>query len=201
MWKGNIGACLILGALIVVWVTSFSIIYSHDQEVSFVLSPKRDTMKDDLIADLTIAEGRINKVYKDSEGNLTAGVGHLLNADDIRIYKLGDAVINKTIDEWLSEDCDKVIASANRQFPEFDTYPHLVKLAMLNWLFQLGVDATSEFPRATAFLKNRNWHAAALEWKYANVRTRRLSQWYRQTRVRCEQEVDRLMHAASRGDP
>ena len=190
-------AIAIIAFIVLICVMLWALLERDDTPVE--ASQMQDFVKD-LYEDLIQSEGYRLEVYKDSEGNLTAGVGHLLTDEEIRIgYVEGDNVPKRQVEDWLRDDVSEVIDSACRTFKEFNSYPHLVKLAIANWMYQLGDGAPSEFPRATEYLKQRNWHSAALEWKYANVRTKRLSNWWRETPHRCQQESDRLMHAAEHG--
>ena len=150
----------------------------------------------DFKVDATAAEGRVNKVYADTLGNLTAGIGHKINTNVQDHYKLGDTVSNDQIDVWFDLDYAKTLESARKHFEEFDEWPRLVQLAVLNWIFQLGPGAPEEFPHATRALQGRRWKEAADEWEFANPRTRRHSKWFAQTTHRCLQEVKRLRYVA-----
>ena len=153
------------------------------------------TLFDDFKADAEHVEGRQYKVYR-LDGILHVGIGHKLTEPEWGKYKVGYEVTDEEIDAWFKHDYDIVMHGVAKYFHDFDSYPHLVKLAILNWLYQLGEDAPRKFPLATAAIIARDWNTAADNWLYVSVRTRRYSKWHHQTPTRCEQEVGRLRHAA-----
>ena len=152
---------------------------------------------DDLKQDLTLAEGRVERVYRDTEGNLTAGIGHLLTRADWKQYELHDKVSDEQINIWYLEDEKFVRDSIAKHFHNWGLYPHIVKLAIGNWIFQLGPNAPLRWHRATAAIVAMDWETAADEFEYADPRVHRLSKWYLETPARCMQEVKRLRHAAA----
>lgn len=137
------------------------------------------------------AEGRVAHVYEDTLGYKTAGIGHKLVGTEKELA-IGTQVTKDQIDIWFKEDYDIVLDSVNTYFPNFEEYPRLAQLAVLNFIFQLGHDAPLKFPRATAAINAQDWAEAANQWEYANVKSRRKSKWYHETQARCLQEVERL---------
>ena len=158
---------------------------------------KHHSIFEDFKADAMIAEGVRNNVYRDSEGYLTVGIGHKLTSREAAEVKVGDMFTDDTVHELFEDDYNRIMTHGVRKhFPDFDNFPHLAKLAVLNFVFQLGTNAPLNFPKATKAINNGHWHRAAMEFKYASIRTKRLSRWYHQTPHRCQQEVDRLEHCA-----
>lgn len=155
----------------------------------------------DFKQDITAAEGRNMHVYFEPiSAKLHGGLGHLLTKADLERYNRGDVLTDNQVDCWFKADYHIMMEGVKRHFPEFDTYPHLVQLAICNWLYQLGADSPNEFHRATAAIRNRDWRTAANEWLYSDVRTKRWSLWRRETHHRCEQESERLLEAAQQED-
>ena len=159
------------------------------------------------------AEGRIMHVYTDTEGFLTAGIGHKLTHEDKKLLKIehyNDRIIlredspiyvtDQQVDDWFNKDYQITLASAQKYFKEFDTFPELAQLAILNWIYQLGKSAPEKFPKATAAIIARDWKTAADNWIYASTRTKRHSKWFNQTQHRCEQESNRLYDIAKQED-
>lgn len=64
---------------------------------------------------LEAEEGSREDVYKDSEGFLTAGIGHKLTAEELKKYKEGDIVPKDKRDEWFRKDAKKSWDAANSQ--------------------------------------------------------------------------------------
>ena len=157
---------------------------------------KAVSLKADIKADLIANEGYALTVYRDTRGYKTAGIGHRLNDSEVRKYHVGDAVLRETVEQWFDVDIAKTMAAVLRYFPDHREYPQIVQLAIFNWFYQLGPDVPQKFPEASKYLRKRDWDKAADEWEFANPRTRRHSDWYRETPVRCRQEVGRLRHAA-----
>ena len=149
--------------------------------------------------DIIAAEGRATRVYLEPiSKRLHGGIGHLLTDSDFdKGFQIGSDISDAQIQAWFEEDYDIALKSAFRHFDGFLTFPDIVQLAILNWLWQLGAGAPESFPRATAALKNRDWATAADEWLYGNVKVKRWSRWRKETQHRCEQEADRLRHAAT----
>jgi GH24 family phage-related lysozyme (muramidase) len=102
-------------------------------------------MKTSLLGIKAIArrEGTILHVYKDSKGLLTAGVGHLLEGDELKTYPLHTKITQAQCDAWLAadlEECEEVVNGIGVKLKpnEFDA---LVSLA-----FNIGARA---FARST----------------------------------------------------
>lgn len=163
----------------------------HDEIGGVVVT---HTLYEDFKTDLTEAEGRKDYVYMDSEGFKTAGIGHKLAEDEM--MALSTRVSEQQVDAWFREDIQHVFKSIAKHFPNFKEFPHLAQLAIVNWIFQLGAGAPEKFPRATRAIQEGDWERAANEWLYSDPKTKRWSQWRRQTQDRCEQESERLLHVA-----
>jgi lysozyme len=90
-------------------------------------------MKTSLLGIKAIArrEGTILHVYKDSKGLPTAGVGHLLEGDELKTYPLHTKITQAQCDAWLAADlaeCEEVVNGIGAKLKpnEFDA---LVSLA------------------------------------------------------------------------
>ena len=59
-------------------------------------------------------EGYRTNVYEDSEGFLTAGIGHKLTEQEKEIYQKGDYVPTDIIREWTNNDVNKYINITNK---------------------------------------------------------------------------------------
>lgn len=152
----------------------------------------------DVKVDLTQAEGRSPTVYV-LDGILHGGIGHRLTHAELDKYSVGDVISTDQIDVWFDVDYQRCLKSAEKQLPQFSAYPRVCQIAIMNWIYQLGTECFEKFPRATEALQKEDWRTAAAEWLYANPRTRRWSRWRMETQHRCEQEAERLLHAAEEG--
>jgi len=123
----------------------------------------------DMLKYLTIFEGYEHKVYKDSLGNLTVGIGHkLVKGDNIR----KNARLNDIqIETLFIKDCEQAEKTAKSVISNYETQPYKVKLFLNLMSFNLGHRLAS-FKIANKHLKNFNYGFARLE--YLN------SKWYKQ---------------------
>ena len=70
---------------------------------------------DNAIVQLLLSdEGYRTNVYEDSEGFLTAGIGHKLTEEEKEIYQKGDYVPTDIIREWTNNDVNKFINVTNK---------------------------------------------------------------------------------------
>ena len=161
--------------------------------------PILTSLREAFYADITLAEGRMMSVYLEPISKRPhGGIGHLLTpADFAKGYSIGDALTGEQVMLWFETDYAIAFRAALQTFPDFETFPELVQLAILNWLWQLGAAAPEKFPRATAALQAQDWGTAATEWLYADAKTKRWSRWRLETQHRCEQEAERLQHVAA----
>ena len=112
-------------------------------------------------------------VYKDSKGSLTAGIGHLLTAEELKLYKEGDLIPQEQRNAWFKQDSQRAIQAAQAQAEELGhTAPRFVEnLTSVN--FQLGTAWNLEHKNTWRLMKEGNYAGAATE--AAN------SKWFRQT--------------------
>jgi lysozyme len=101
---------------------------------------------------------RLNK-YLDTTGHWTIGIGHKLTKED-----LGNNLSTITKEqayEILEKDLDIAKKDTKRIFPEYDTYPENVKLALLDMTFNLGYSGLSKFVVTIPLVKQRKFKEAA----------------------------------------
>jgi lysozyme len=109
-----------------------------------------------IAAHLEREEGRVDHVYKDSEGWWTIGVGRLVDS------RKGGHLSNEEIDMLLTND----IQSHMR---DIETWPawQAVKddpvraTALLSMAFQMGADNLAEFKNSLRLIADKQWAAAA----------------------------------------
>lgn len=132
-------------------------------------------------------EGRRDKVYKDSLGFLTVGIGHkVVPADKL---KLGDVITNAKIDEFFSKDIAVAFNAAITQAKELGKYnvEMIARLTSVN--FQLGIYWRTKFPNTWSLLKNGEIKKAI-----ANIQS---SAWAKQTPTRVSMFVTTLINQYS----
>lgn len=108
--------------------------------------------KEQLALQLNIDEGRRSKLYKDTVGKTTGGVGH--NFDDKGI---SDAVI----DLMLSEDIDDSMKDLDRSFPWWRKMSELRQQSICNMCFNLGIVKLSGFKNTLKAMQEGRYDDAA----------------------------------------
>ena len=115
------------------------------------------TMLEDLRADLVRDEGWIPHAYLDSEGLITVGVGFMI--DKKRGGKLYDEEINFILDNRMR----MVSRELGERLPQYRLYPEIVRRAVLNMAYNLGVSGLLRFKRMIAALDAGDYQTAATE--------------------------------------
>ncbi len=134
-------------------------------------------------------EGRKNKPYKCSEGVSTIGVGHNIQArglpKDIADYlKANGHILDEHIDRLFAIDLISAVSDCHKLFPAFRTLSHNQRIALTDFLFQLGYDRASKFVHFIAAVNTGRWDDAAAEL--------RDSRYYRQVPKRAERVIGLL---------
>ena len=140
---------------------------------------------DRLRGQLIIDEGYRNKVYADSLGNLTVGIGHLVIKSDN--LKHGDVISCERIDDLFNHDLRHAIEGAAGLVREFYELPALIQEVLVNMCFNLGARGLSKFKRFLGAINRRDYSDAAEEM--------RGTKWRRQVGIR----ADRLIAIVHKG--
>lgn len=106
-----------------------------------------------LKAQLEVDEGRRKRIYTDTVGKITAGIGRNLSDRD-----LSDAVI----DLMLSEDIAGVEADLDRRLPWWRGMCDARQNVLANMCFNLGIDRLLGFKNTLAMMQAGRYDAAAL---------------------------------------
>ena len=107
-------------------------------------------------------EGKSLKVYRDTLGNLTVGVGHkIVSGDDL---KLGDEVSDERCEELFWADLKVAEKGARRILKTLaGCQPREVLHALSCMVFQLGHAGTTRFERTLAAMSRLDYAAAEAE--------------------------------------
>jgi len=121
-------------------------------------------------------EGVETKVYKDTRGKLTVGIGHLVVPGDK--LKLGDEITDQQASEFFKKDSAKALSAAKAQATQagISDSNFLVYLASVN--FQLGTGWNKVHKKTWALIKEGKYEEAAAE--------AGKSSWAKQTPVRAK---------------
>lgn len=157
--------------------------------VSFVaFASAADLARDKLKKQLILHEGKESKVYKDSEGIPTIGVGYNLKRagakkqiEDLGLnYEKivsGDQTLSDTqIDKLLDGDMDDAIKSCKAVFPKFGDLSEVRQRVLADMMFNLGKTRFEGFKKMVAAVKDGKFANAADEMKD--------SKWYLQVKAR-----------------
>jgi lysozyme len=130
---------------------------------------------DQLIYELRRDEGVKNKVYLDTEGIETIGVGR-----NLRDRGLSD----DEIDHLLANDISLAEADARDLVDSFDFLTDARQRVVTNMAFNLGKTRLSKFKKFLDAIEHANWERAAAEMLD--------SKWARQVGVRAERLADMM---------
>ena len=137
------------------------------------------------------------KVYKDSQGYTTIGVGRNLDTNPLskeELQMLGKNSQEEVIRDGITEeqairlfksDLSKAYKKAEKEFKDFESLPEGAKTAIINMMYQLG--SIDKFKLFKKHINNRDWGMAAKALKKSN--------YYRQTPKRVGKLIKMLTPA------
>jgi lysozyme len=113
-------------------------------------------------------EGRKLKPYKCPAGANTIGVGWNMDANPLpgaigRYLKENGRITNEMADQLLSISIKVAASDCEDLFPGFDTFTDNRKIALIDFLFQLGKSRALKFVHAVAAINTGRWDNAATE--------------------------------------
>ncbi|MCB9234801.1 MAG: hypothetical protein H6581_24320 [Bacteroidia bacterium] len=130
----------------------------------------------EVIEHLKLREGWRTKVYLDSLGKPTVGLGHLMLPEQSAQYKVGDRVPDDVLEKWAEQDSKKAYDAAVAQAKEAGIGSQAFVNALASVNFQLGTRWYTIFKTTWADIKSKNYERAA-----ANLEG---TKWNKQTPVR-----------------
>ncbi len=148
-------------------------------------------------------EGSRSRVYDDSAGHPTVGIGFNLDRADARtaITNLGvdyDALrsgavelTDQQVTQLFDRDLNQAVAAAERTVSNFNDLPANVQLVVVDMVFNLGEAGFSRFANAIEAIEARDFQRAATEMQD--------SAWYRQTGTRAQEDVRLMEYQANDG--
>ena len=142
----------------------------------------------DYLEHLELREGNEERVYLDSLGKPTRGVGHLLTERERQVYQVGDEVSEEQRTAWLEADAAKAWEAAAQQIEDLgiEQAEFIIVLGSVN--FQLGTRWMDKFPSAYKALKNKDYDEAIRQVSTGSGKDGQ-SKWKGQTPVRVEDFV------------
>lgn len=149
-------------------------------------------LNDTLSGMITEHEGHRSKVYRDSKGIPTIGIGFNLQRGDaaqklseigvdINDVLKGKELTHQQINTLFEDDLHTAIEDARRFLPNFDEQPEMVKNIVTDMSFNLGLTRLSKFNNFRKALIRNDYQTAANEMVD--------SQWYGQVGNRSKELV------------
>ena len=132
-------------------------------------------MSGQLLKQIVRHEGSKNRMYLDSEGIRTIGVGH--NLETMPISDRAVMVI-------LEDDIEIAIMDLNRAFPWVKHLDEVRRDVLINMAFNMGISTLKEFERMLAAIQANNFQLAAAEMLD--------SKWARQVGSRAYELADQM---------
>jgi lysozyme len=134
-------------------------------------------------------EGRKHKPYRCTGGKRTIGIGH--NFDDnplpphIADYlKKNGQITDDMVDELLETDILHATADCCVLFPGFDSFSERRKMALVDFVFQLGFTRARKFIHSIACINIGRWEKAGEQM--------RKSRWAEQTPNRAMEIIEMI---------
>ena len=133
-------------------------------------------------------EGEVLKIYEDSLGYKTLGIGHLCQPEDPEYsWEVGTKVSEEVVDMYFENDFYKHLAETIHVFgteEAFYNLPEPIQRVLVNMCFNLGGTRLSKFKNMLAACRSHNWQEMA--------RQMQDSRWYYQVGRR-SQELQRMV--------
>lgn len=149
-------------------------------------------LKKQLIAD----EGMRLRVYVDSLGYLTFGVGHLVTKQDPEFkffqQRKPDQIIPVSlgrVEDVLKADIEICLRDCRKLFPGFDKFLEEIQQIVANMMFNLGLPRLSKFKNFIKAVCDQNYRRAEIEMKN--------SAWFEQVGDRAKRLVLRMEKLAN----
>lgn len=122
---------------------------------------------DRLMRQLAIDEGRRLRVYKDTKGLKTVGIGHLIKASDpqwLQDLDVGDKITEEQLTELFTQDLAIALSDAKTIFePVWDNFPDMAQEVIINMLFNMGRTRFLGFEKTIAYAYEMDWKNMATE--------------------------------------
>lgn len=130
-------------------------------------------------------EGVVQRIYEDSLGFRTVGIGHKVLPHEPEAHmELGSFVSLDRISTLFAEDCEAAVSNARSVVRDFDTHPLEVRNILVEMAFQLGKTGLSKFEKMLHALDYRDYITASAEMVD--------SKWHSQTTSRAEALAERM---------
>ena len=107
-------------------------------------------------------EGNKPKVYADTGGLLTAGIGHLLRTDEVPMFPIDSPVDAAQIETWFTQDSISAIKIAQELIGDaWSEFSDIRKRAVTDLSYNMGKARLSRFTKFITAMKAKDYNAAA----------------------------------------
>lgn len=127
-------------------------------------------------------EGVRLKVYKDTRGLPTVGVGHLVIPADM--LHVGDRITQERCDQLFEADLLRTLTACAREIEGWDTFPEEVQEILANMAYNLGIVGLLKFKRTLGYIRDGAYDLASHGLED--------SLWYKQVKNRAKRLIARL---------
>ena len=142
-------------------------------------------------AEIKRHEGEVLKIYKDSLGYKTLGIGHLCQPGDPEYdWEVGTKVSQEVVDMYYEDDFNKHLAEAVHVFgtdEAFYNLPENIQHVLVNMCFNLGGTRFSKFKNMLKACREHNWKEMSVQMQD--------SRWYGQVGRRSKELQDMVLGA------
>ena len=122
---------------------------------------------EDCKADIKRHEGEVLKIYEDSLGYKTLGIGHLCQPQDPEYtWEVGTPVTQEVVDLYFTDDFNKHYQEAAHIYgsiPSFNRLPTTIQHVLVNMCFNLGGTRLSKFRNMLKACRENNWKEMAAQ--------------------------------------
>jgi lysozyme len=134
-------------------------------------------------------EGEVLKIYEDSLGYKTLGIGHLCKPEDPEYdWEVDTPVSQEVVDLYYESDFDKHYQEAAHIYgsiPSFNKLPEVIQHVLVNMCFNLGGTRLSKFKNMLKACKANDWKEMAVQMED--------SRWYKQVGRRSKELQDMVL--------
>lgn len=159
----------------------------------------REKRSMDYLAMFEENEGNLSKVYKDTKGNRTIGIGFNLedagnqsflkkSGIDLKEVLAGRELTKNEVITLYNHSLTQAFNDARKFDPQFNKRPEPVKKAIVDMAFNLGLTKLNKFKNMKAALVQNDYRTAADEMVDSN--------WYKQVKSRGPRTVSLMASAA-----
>ena len=136
-------------------------------------------------------EGCVYKIYRDTRGLKTFGIGHLILNDEPEINQpVGTPIDKSKVSSAFKEDINNALYSCIQVIPKFRDIPAEAQRILVNMMFNLGQSRFLKFRKMIEDVQKGDWISASLEMEN--------SAWRYQEPARAERLINRMRNIKGR---